>query len=46
VISAESIDLSKVEIPSAIAAAVEGAIEPAVVTQKPLRAKKAAIKAE
>jgi small subunit ribosomal protein S2 len=46
VISAESIDLSKVEIPSAIAAAVEGAIEPAVVAQKPLRAKKAAVKAE
>ena len=46
VISAESIDLSKVEIPSEIAAAIEGAIEPGVAAQKPLRAKKAAVKAE
>ena len=45
-ISAEAIDLSKVEIPSEIAAVVEGEVEPGVVAKKPVRAKKAAVKAE
>ena len=45
-ISAEAIDLSKVEIPSEIAAIVEGEVEPGVLAKKPIRAKKAAIKAE
>jgi hypothetical protein len=46
VISAEAIDLSKVEIPSEIAAVVEGEVEPGVLAKKPVRAKKAAVKAE
>jgi small subunit ribosomal protein S2 len=45
-ISADAIDLSKVEIPSEIAAVVEGEVEPGVVAKKPVRAKKAAVKAE
>ena len=44
--SAEGVDLSKVEIPAAIAAVVEGDVEPVVVAKKPVRAKKAAVKAE
>ena len=44
--SAEAIDLSKVEIPSEIAAVVEGEVEPGVVAKKPVRAKKVAVKAE
>ena len=45
VATAEDVDLSKVEIPSEIAAIVEGDAEP-VVAKKPVRVKKAAVKAE
>ena len=44
--SAEGIDLSKVELPADVAAVVEGDVEPGVVAKKPVRAKKAAVKAE
>ena len=44
--SAEGVDFSKVEIPAAIAAVVEGDVEPVVVAKKPVRAKKAAVKAK
>ncbi|MEO8377555.1 MAG: 30S ribosomal protein S2, partial [Candidatus Sumerlaeota bacterium] len=44
--SADQIDLSKVELPADVAAVVDGDAEPAVVAKKPLRAKKAVVKAE
>ena len=46
VATAEDVDLSKVEIPSEIAAIVEGDAEPTVIAKKPVRPKKAVVKAE
>jgi len=43
--SADQIDPSKVELPPGVAAVVEGEVEPTV-AKKPIRAKKAAVKAE
>jgi len=43
--SADQIDLPKVDLPPGVAAAVEGEAEPTV-AKKPIRAKKAAVKAE
>jgi small subunit ribosomal protein S2 len=43
--TADQIDLSKVELPAGIAPLVDGEVEPTVV-KKPVRAKKAAVKAE
>lgn len=44
-IAADQIDLSKVELPAGVAPLVEGEVEP-LVAKKPVRAKKAAVKAE
>jgi len=46
VASADQIDLSKVELPADVAAVVEGEVEPVVVAKKPVRPKKAVVKAE
>jgi small subunit ribosomal protein S2 len=46
VATAEDVDLSKVEIPSEIAAIVEGDAEPVTVAKKSVRTKKPAVKAE
>ena len=43
--TADQIDLSKVELPAGIAPLVDGEVEPTIV-KKPIRAKKAAVKAE